>query len=193
MPSLPTDIRRTPDIDLTGEFDYLLREMCELGDARIMEDGGVTLWRLGCLKDEYDRRMRLSKSGGPSVKTLNVSEVAKDIKARMSGDRFISLVESATDAVVLKKGTRYWGTCPAHTDKHPSLCVFPDKCRCHCFQCHSRWDVFDMVMCFPPHISSFTEAVQYVGSLAGIDITVQRMQLVRSNLELAKGVTLVRS
>lgn len=45
-----------------------------------------------------------------------------------------------------KKGNRYWGCCPFHSEKTASFTVTPDKGLFYCFGCHAGGDVFAFLM-----------------------------------------------
>ena len=57
---------------------------------------------------------------------------------------FLDDLQARTDIVdvvssyvtLTKKGNRYWGLCPFHSEKTPSFSVSPDKQMCYCFGCH---------------------------------------------------------
>lgn len=57
------------------------------------------------------------------------------------------IVKVVSDYVALKKkGPRYWGCCPFHSEKTPSFTVTPQKNLFHCFGCHAGGDVFNFIM-----------------------------------------------
>ena len=41
--------------------------------------------------------------------------------------------------ILKKQGERYWTCCPFHTDKHPSMCLYPDG-SWYCFSCDTGGD-----------------------------------------------------
>ena len=43
-----------------------------------------------------------------------------------------------------QRGERYWACCPFHTDKHASLCFYPDG-SWHCFSCKAGGDSIDLL------------------------------------------------
>lgn len=45
-----------------------------------------------------------------------------------------------------RRGGRYWGLCPFHSEKTPSFSVNPEKQFFHCFGCKATGDVFHFVM-----------------------------------------------
>ncbi|MEI3112266.1 MAG: CHC2 zinc finger domain-containing protein [Oscillospiraceae bacterium] len=45
-----------------------------------------------------------------------------------------------------KKGNRYWGLCPFHSEKTPSFSVSPDKQMCYCFGCHKGGGAINFIM-----------------------------------------------
>ena len=67
-----------------------------------------------------------------------------------------------------KKGSNYFGVCPFHGDKGPSLSVEPTKKIWHCFGCGKGGTVFDFVREYD-HVS-FPEAVKIVAEKSGTKI-----------------------
>jgi DNA primase len=71
-----------------------------------------------------------------------------------------SLVESR--GIELKKNSQGWfGLCPFHDDKTPSLSVTPSKNEWHCFGCGAGGDVIRFVEMFDR--VNFKEAVRRLG------------------------------
>lgn len=57
------------------------------------------------------------------------------------------IVELVSDYVSLtKKGGRYWGLCPFHSEKTPSFSVVPERQMCYCFGCHKGGGPIQFVM-----------------------------------------------
>lgn len=82
----------------------------------------------------------------------------------------INIVEVVQDFVTLeKRGNRYWGLCPFHTEKTPSLSVDPDKNLFYCFGCHKGGTMFTFLM-EVEHIP-FVDAAEKLAQRAGIQIT----------------------
>ncbi len=53
------------------------------------------------------------------------------------------IVEVISGYMTLKKrGRNFWGCCPFHGEKTPSLAVNPEKDMYYCFGCHVGGDVF---------------------------------------------------
>lgn len=81
----------------------------------------------------------------------------------------INIVDLVQDFVTLeKRGSRYWGLCPFHTEKSPSLSVDPDKNLFYCFGCHKGGTMFTFLM-EVEHIP-FVEAAEKLAERAGIEI-----------------------
>ena len=81
----------------------------------------------------------------------------------------INIVEVVQDFVTLeKRGNRYWGLCPFHTEKTPSMSVDPDKNLFYCFGCHKGGTMFTFLM-EVEHIP-FVEAAEKLAQRAGIQI-----------------------
>ncbi|MFW6208253.1 MAG: DNA primase [Spirochaetota bacterium] len=81
----------------------------------------------------------------------------------------INIVEVVQDFVTLeKRGNRYWGLCPFHTEKTPSMSVDPDKNLFYCFGCHKGGTMFTFLM-EVEHIP-FVEAAEKLAQRAGIEI-----------------------
>ena len=68
---------------------------------------------------------------------------------------------------LVAKGKNFWGVCPFHDDKNPSMCVSRDKQIFSCFSCHTGGNVFEFIMKYD-HVD-FREALKYLGDKAGVD------------------------
>lgn len=72
-----------------------------------------------------------------------------------------SLVEIASQYTAMKKRGRKWvGLCPFHTEKTPSFTVDEEKQLYHCFGCGAGGDVFSLVM--EKESLNFPEALKYL-------------------------------
>lgn len=72
-----------------------------------------------------------------------------------------SLLEIASQYTTLhKRGSKYVGLCPFHTERDPSFTLDPDKQLYHCFGCGVGGDVFALVM--DKEGMSFPEAVKHL-------------------------------
>ena len=68
-------------------------------------------------------------------------------------DEFVEQVRSQSDIVQVvqsyvplkRKGNRYWGCCPFHSEQTPSFSVVPDKGFFYCFGCHAGGNVFKFI------------------------------------------------
>src|SRR5690606_21206051 len=65
-----------------------------------------------------------------------------------------------------KRGTRYWGLCPFHSEKTPSFSVVPEKQFYHCFGCKASGDVFRFLM--EKERLDFREALRFLADRAGM-------------------------
>jgi DNA primase len=70
-----------------------------------------------------------------------------------------------------KRGGRWWGLCPFHTEKTPSFTVDPDKSLFYCFGCHKGGSLFTFIM--EMEKLSFVEAVKLLAEKAGVQIEVE--------------------
>ncbi len=81
----------------------------------------------------------------------------------------INIVELINEYVRLtKKGSRYWGLCPFHSEKTPSFCVTPDKQVFYCFGCHKGGSAYTFIM--EVEKLSFTEATHLLAKKAGVSL-----------------------
>ena len=72
-----------------------------------------------------------------------------------------SIVEIASQYTTLKKRGRRWvGLCPFHTEKTPSFTLDEDKQLYHCFGCGAGGDIFSLVM--EKESLNFPEALRYL-------------------------------
>ncbi len=67
-----------------------------------------------------------------------------------------------------KKGTRYWGLCPFHTEKTESFTVSPDRDSYYCFGCKKGGSVFGFLM--EMEKLTFPEAVERLGKRTGVAV-----------------------
>jgi DNA primase len=70
-----------------------------------------------------------------------------------------------------KRGGRFWGLCPFHTEKTPSFTVTPDKAVFYCFGCHKGGSIFSFIM--EVEKLSFLEAVRLLAQKAGVELAVE--------------------
>ena len=94
-------------------------------------------------------------------------------------DEFVEQVRSQSDIVQVvqsyvplkRKGNRYWGCCPFHSEQTPSFSVVPDKGFFYCFGCHAGGNVFkfvsDYYVILPDLLLWFCSALQRPVSWAG--------------------------
>jgi DNA primase len=84
-----------------------------------------------------------------------------------------SLVEIASQYTSLKKrGNRFVGLCPFHSEKTPSFTVDDERQLYHCFGCGAGGDLFTFVM--EKEGLSFSEAVRYLAEKYNIEIPKQK-------------------
>jgi len=67
-----------------------------------------------------------------------------------------------------RKGDRWWGLCPFHSEKTPSFSVSPDKNLYHCFGCQKGGGVIQFLM--DMESLTFPEATRQLAEKAGIEI-----------------------
>ena len=70
-----------------------------------------------------------------------------------------------------KRGGRFWGLCPFHTEKTPSFTVTPDKAVFYCFGCQKGGSIFSFIMELEK--LSFLEAVRLLAQKAGVEIALE--------------------
>lgn len=71
-----------------------------------------------------------------------------------------------------KKGRRWVGLCPFHSEKSPSFGVSPDKQLFHCFGCGAGGDLFAYVMRIEG--LDFPSAVRHLAATAGVELPEDR-------------------
>lgn len=91
-------------------------------------------------------------------------------------ESFLDELNMRTDIVDLisgyvqlqKKGNRYWGCCPFHSEKTPSFSVSPDKQMYYCFGCHKGGGIISFVM--EEEGVGFVDAVGILAQRAGLQM-----------------------
>lgn len=94
---------------------------------------------------------------------LSYEDVVSQIKDRLD------IVEVVSQSVVLKKqGANYWGLCPFHNDKKPSLCVSPSKGIYKCFSCGAGGDALTFLL--KTQNKDFKELIAELAEKFGIEL-----------------------
>ncbi len=91
-------------------------------------------------------------------------------------ESFLEDLNSRTDILDLvssyvsltKKGSKYWGLCPFHSEKTPSFSVSPDKQMYYCFGCHKGGGAINFVMELEG--LGFVDAVDLLARRAGLQM-----------------------
>ncbi len=81
----------------------------------------------------------------------------------------INIVDIVSEHVALtKKGQYYWGICPFHNDKNPSMSVDEKRQTYTCWSCHNSGNVFNFVEQIEN--ISFREALSMLASRVGVTL-----------------------
>jgi len=72
-----------------------------------------------------------------------------------------------------RKGNRWWGLCPFHTEKTPSFSVNPDSNLYYCFGCQKGGNVFQFLMEIEG--LSFPESLSLLAERVGIELPSTRL------------------
>ena len=91
-------------------------------------------------------------------------------------DAFVAQVRERSDILgvvasyvpLKRKGGRYWGCCPFHSEKTPSFSVVPDEGFFYCFGCHAGGNVFKFIS-MVENISYF-DAIRMQAEKLGIEM-----------------------
>ncbi|HMB94568.1 MAG TPA: DNA primase, partial [Tepidisphaeraceae bacterium] len=98
-----------------------------------------------------------------------IAVTATSNDAKTSVLQAIDIVELIGQTVKLKRrGAKFLGLCPFHSEKTPSFTVDPSKQFFHCFGCKTGGNVIDFVM--KRDRLEFVEALQQLARQAGIDL-----------------------
>lgn len=82
----------------------------------------------------------------------------------------INIVDLISEYVPLtKKGQYFWGVCPFHNDKNPSMSVDEKRQTYTCWSCHNSGNVFNFVEQIEN--ISFRESLKLLGDRVGISIS----------------------
>jgi DNA primase len=85
-----------------------------------------------------------------------------------------SIIEIASQYTTLKKRGRKWvGLCPFHTEKTPSFTLDEDKQLYHCFGCGAGGDIFSLLM--EKENLNFPEALRYLAEKYHVPLPQQRV------------------
>ena len=103
-------------------------------------------------------------------------------------DAFVAQVRERSDILgvvasyvpLKRKGGRYWGCCPFHSEKTPSFSVVPDEGFFYCFGCHAGGNVFKFISMIE-NVSYF-DAIRMQAEKLGIEMPERE----KSEKELAR-------
>ena len=95
---------------------------------------------------------------------MNNHDLVTEIKQKID---IVDLV-SEYNIPLVQKGKNYFGLCPFHNDKNPSMSVSREKQIYKCFSCGASGNVFNFVMDYE-HVE-FKEAIKILGERAGIEV-----------------------
>ncbi|MBR1385507.1 MAG: DNA primase [Bacilli bacterium] len=94
---------------------------------------------------------------------MNNQNTINDIRSKLN------IVDIVSEYVPLtKKGQYYWGICPFHNDKNPSMSVDEKRQTYTCWSCHNSGNVFNFVEQIEN--ISFKDALKKLGSRVGIAV-----------------------
>lgn len=103
-------------------------------------------------------------------------EITEKIKAT------VSIVDLASQYTTLKKRGKKWvGLCPFHSEKDPSFTVDEEKQLFHCFGCGIGGDLFSLVM--EKENLTFPEAIKYLAEKYHIPLPENKVSYRSSKLE----------
>ncbi|MBC7363849.1 MAG: DNA primase [Candidatus Aminicenantes bacterium] len=103
-------------------------------------------------------------------------EITEKIKAA------VSIVDLASQYTTLKKRGKKWvGLCPFHSEKDPSFTVDEEKQLFHCFGCGIGGDLFSLVM--EKENLTFPEAIKYLAEKYHIPLPENKISYRSSKLE----------
>lgn len=81
----------------------------------------------------------------------------------------VNIVDVISEYVTLsKRGVNYWGICPFHTDRSPSMCVSPAKQIYKCFACGEAGNVITFLQ--KHENMSYPEAIRSLGKRCHIEV-----------------------
>jgi len=156
---------RIPMVDLIAELEWMTANLDSNPDGADWHRHQIV-----GLQAEIERRQRQPRytvSESSKIPKPLVDEIKSkiDLAALMSRD--LMLIGPTSDR-------HYRAVCPFHDDKRPSMVVYTDDGRYHCFGCGAGGDVIQWLMAY--HNLTFREAVTELAARAGIAMPEVRLQ-----------------
>ncbi len=88
----------------------------------------------------------------------------------------VNIVDVISEYIPLtQRGRNYFGVCPFHDDKHPSMSVSPTLQMFNCFSCGAAGNVFKFVMDYEN--ITFMDAVKKIADKGGIDLNISSFRV----------------
>jgi len=95
---------------------------------------------------------------------MNNHNTANEIRSK------VDIVELVSEYLpLIKKGQYYWGVCPFHNDKNPSMSVDPKRQTYNCWSCHASGNVFTFLQNIES--ISFPESLKRLADKVGIEVS----------------------
>ncbi|MGE5397409.1 MAG: DNA primase [Chitinophagales bacterium] len=91
-------------------------------------------------------------------------DIVREIESKLD---IVDIVSESCE--LTRKGNRYWGLCPFHSEKTPSFSVSREQQLYYCFGCHNGGNIFSFVM--KQRNLEFRETVEFLAEKAGVDTT----------------------
>ena len=122
---------------------------CELVKYSMPKNEYELYEKLFKIRKIYIERLKIKKSGLPEPEKLDIDR-AKNIP-----------IESLYSFDKIKNGRKYITvSCPFHEDKSPSMYIYKESNRYHCFSCGENGDSIDFIM--KMYNKNFIESVKYL-------------------------------
>ena len=95
---------------------------------------------------------------------MNNQNIVNEIRSK------VDIIELVSEYLPLtKKGQYYWGVCPFHNDKNPSMSVDPKRQTYNCWSCHASGNVFTFLQNIES--ISFPESLKRLADKVGIEVS----------------------
>jgi len=104
------------------------------------------------------------KAPADSIQDEQLRSTLEEVRRRLPVEQ---VLESAGIRLHRMGQNRFRALCPFHQDRDPSLVVYSQEGRWHCFGCGARGDVLDLIRGLEGH-ESFMDALRAAASRAGV-------------------------
>ena len=174
-----TNFKNMSSSEKSNLVKEILDEAAGISDPIVRQDLIKTLAQSAGVEENqiihmFSQQLKKKRFQPKTTKSSPVARISQETidRIRDTADIF-DVVSHHVD--LKKRGRNFFGPCPFHNEKTPSLIVAPDKGIYHCFGCGNGGNAIDFIMELARYEKiNFMEALQQLGRQLGIPVMAKK-------------------